>query len=266
MDTLYLNKWKKQKMFDLSWRVAVITGASSGLWKQMAHGFAQQWADLVILARRYEKLLELKEEIEKDYSVKVYPIKCDITSTEDINNAAALAEKEFWKVDILLNCAWDVRNAWLLDMKDEDWDYTIKVDLTWTFKVTRAFAEVMKKNNYWRIINIASMYGLVWCVNLPTIGYYASKWWVVNFTRATAAELAQYNITCNAICPWYFETELTIQNLEKPEFKTFMNEHVPMKRYWKSWELNAGAAFLASDEASYITWAILPIDWGYTAV
>ena len=264
MDNKYLNK--KTKMFDLSWRVAVITGASSGLWKQMAHGFAQQWADLVILARRYEKLLELKEEIEKEYSVKVYPIKCDITSTEDINNAATLAEKEFWKVDILLNCAWDVRNAWLLDMKDEDWEFTIKVDLTGTFKVTRAFAEVMKKNNYGRIINIASMYGLVWCVNLPTIGYYASKWWVVNFTRATAAELAQYNITCNAICPGYFETELTIQNLQKPEFRTFMNEHVPMKRYWKSWELNAGAVFLASDEASYITWAILPIDWGYTAV
>ena len=105
MDTLYLNKWKKQKMFDLSWRVAVVTGASSGLWKQMAHWFAEQWADLVILARRYEKLLELKEELENEHSIKVYPIKCDITSTEDINNAAASAEAEFGKVDILVNCA-----------------------------------------------------------------------------------------------------------------------------------------------------------------
>lgn len=253
-------------MFDLSWKVAVITWASSGLWKQMAHWFAQQWADLVILARRYEKLLELKEKLEKEFWVKVYPIKCDITSTEDIQNAADLTEKAFWKVDILLNCAWDVKSAWLLDMNDKERDFTINVDLTGTFKVTRAFAEIMRKNNYGRIINIASMYGLVWCVNLPSIGYYASKGWVVNFTRAIAAELAPYNITCNAICPGYFETELTIENLEKPEFKWFMNAHVPMKRYGRKWELNGAAVFLASDEASYVTWAILPVDGWYTCV
>lgn len=253
-------------MFDLSWRVAVITGASSGLWKQMAYWFSQQWADLVILARRYEKLLELKGKLEKEFWVKVYPIKCDITSTEDIQNAADLSEKAFWKVDILLNCAWDVKSAWLLDMNDKERDFTINVDLTGTFKVTRAFAEIMRKNNYGRIINIASMYGLVWCVNLPSIGYYASKGWVVNFTRAIAAELAPYNITCNAICPGYFETELTIENLEKPEFKWFMNAHVPMKRYGRKWELNGAAVFLASDEASYVTWAILPVDGWYTCV
>ena len=253
-------------MFDLTWRVAVVTWASSGLWKQMAHWFAQHWANLVLLARRYEKLQELKTELEWEYWIEVLPIKCDVTSSENIQNAADLAEKTFWKVDILLNCAWDVRNAWLLDMKDEVWEYTIRVDLTSVFKVTRAFAEIMKKNNYWRIINIASMYWMVWAVNLPTIGYYASKWWVVNFTRAIAAELAKYNITANAICPGYFETELTIENLEKPEFKAFMNEHVPLKRYWKMGELNAGAVFLASDEASYVTWVILPIDGWYTAV
>ncbi len=253
-------------MFDLSWRVAVITGASSGLWKQMAHGFAQQWADLVILARRYEKLLEIKEEIEKDYSVKVYPIKCDITSTEDINNAAELAEKEFWKVDILLNCAWDVRNAWLLDMKDEDWEFTIKVDLTGTFKVTRAFAEVMKKNNYGRIINIASMYGMVGNTEIPTIAYHSSKGGVINYTRAAAAELAKYNITVNCICPGYFYTELTTDVLNTESFQEFAKVHVPMGRYGMEGELNAAAIFLASDEASYVTGVILPVDGGYTCV
>lgn len=253
-------------MFDLTWKVAVVTWASSGLGKQMAHWFAQQWADLVVLARRYGKLVELKEELEKDFWAKVYPIKCDVTSTKDVENAAKLAEDAFWKVDILLNCAWAVKNAGLLNMKDDERDFTIESDLTSVFKVTRAFAEIMKKNKYWRIINIASMYGLIGSTNLPTIGYYASKWWVVNFTRAVAAELAQYNITCNAICPWYFETELTIKTLETPEFKGFMNEHVPMKRYWRKWELNWGAVFLASDESSYITWAIIPIDWWYTCV
>jgi gluconate 5-dehydrogenase len=132
--------------------------------------------------------------------------------------------------------------------------------------MTRAFANIMKKNNYWRIINIASMYGLVWNTKMWTIGYHSSKWWVVNFTRAVAAELADYGITCNAICPGYFETELTKSTLETDEFKQHIMTHVPLKRYWNPWELNAWAIFLASDEASYVTGIMLPIDWWYTCV
>jgi gluconate 5-dehydrogenase len=101
---------------------------------------------------------------------------------------------------------------------------------------------------------------------MGTIAYHAAKGGVINLTRATAAELAKYNITCNAICPWYFETELTRRTLETTEFKTYMKEFVPMKRYWKEGELNAWAIFLASDEASYITWITLPIDGWYTSI
>ncbi len=252
-------------MFDLKGRVAVISGASSGLGKQMARAFARQGASLAVLARRIEKLEELKKELEVN-GVKVLAIKCDVTSTEEINKAASLVEKEFGKVDILVNCAGSSKDKGVLDMNDEEWNFTIDTDLTSVFRMTRAFANIMKKRNYGRIINIASMYGMVGNSEIPTIAYHSSKGGVVNFTRAAAAELAPYNITVNAICPGYFYTELTTAVLDTPQFQEFAASHVPMKRYGKEGELNAGAIFLASKEASYVTGVILPIDGGYTAV
>lgn len=252
-------------MFSLKGRVAVITGASSGLGRQMSRAFASQGADVAILARRVERLEELKEELEKN-GIKCLPIKCDVTKTEDINNAAKLVEETFGKVDILLNCAGSSKDKGVLDMTDDEWDFTLDTDLTSVFKMTRAFANIMKKNNYGRIINIASMYGLVGNTALSTVAYHSSKGGVVNFTRAVAAELARYNITCNAICPGYFETELTKPVLDTKEFQEFMKGTVPMQRYGREGELNAGAIFLASDEASYVTGVILPIDGGYTCV
>ena len=252
-------------MFNLKGRVAVITGASSGLGKQMSEAFAKQGADLAILARRLDRLEELKTELEKE-GVKVLPIKCDVTNTEEINEAARKVEEVYGKVDILVNCAGSAKNAGVLNMTDEEWDFTISTDQTSVFKMTRAFANIMKKNNYGRIINIASMYGLVGNTALDTVAYHSSKGGVVNFTRAVAAELAKYNITCNAICPGYFDTELTHDTLVTDEFTAYMKQTVPLGRYGNKGELNAGAIFLASDEASYVTGVILPIDGGYTAV
>lgn len=252
-------------MFNLKGRVAVITGASSGLGKQMSEAFARQGADLVLLARRVERLEESKLKLE-GFGVKVLPIKCDVTLTEEIDAAAKKAEEVFGKVDILVNCAGASKDKGVLEMTDEEWDFTIATDLTSVFKVTRAFGNIMKKNNYGRIINIASMYGLVGNTAMGTIAYHSSKGGVVNFTRAAAAELAKYNITCNAICPGYFETELTSAVLNTPEFTEYMKRTVPMGRYGKEGELNAGAIFLASDESSYVTGTILTIDGGYTCV
>lgn len=252
-------------MFNLKGRVAVISGASSGLGSQMARGFAKQGADLVIMARRIEKLEGLAKEL-REFGVRCLPVKCDVTNVMEIEEAVKVVENEYGKVDILVNCAGSAKNNGVLDMTDEEWQFTIDTDLSSVFYVTRAFGNVMKKNNYGRIINIASMYGLVGNTAMDTVAYHSSKGGVVNFTRAVAAELAKYNITCNAICPGYFETELTHDTLVTDEFTQYMRATVPLGRYGHEGELNAGAIFLASDEASYVTGVILPIDGGYTAV
>ena len=252
-------------MFNLKDNVVVITGASSGLGRQMAKGFALQGANLVLLARRIERLEEVKLELEKE-GVKVLPIKCDVTSTEDIDAAVAKTKEVFGKVDVLVNCAGASKDKGVLDMADDEWDFTINTDLTSVFKMTRAFGNVMKENNYGRIINIASMYGMVGNSEIPTIAYHSSKGGVVNFTRAAAAELAPFNITVNCICPGYFYTELTTEVLDTENFQKFAESHVPMKRYGKEGELNAAAIFLAARENSYTTGVILPVDGGYTCV
>lgn len=253
-------------MFDLKGKVAVVSGASSGLGVQMATALARQGADLVLLARRKERLDDLAHILREGEGVKVLTVKCDVTSTDDINAAAEAAEKEYGCVDILVNCAGSSKDKGVLEMSDEEWDFTIATDETSVFKMTRAFAAIMKKNNYGRIINIASMYGLVGNTEIHTVAYHASKGAVVNFTRAVAAELATSGITCNAICPGYFETELTKAVLDTPRFQEFAKTHVPMERYGKPGELDAAVVFLASEEASYVTGLIMPVDGGYTAI
>ena len=253
-------------MFDLIDRVAVVTGASSGLGVQMASAFARQGAKLVLMAHRMERLEELAGKLTAEFGVEVLPIQCDVTKTEDIEAAANATEEKFGRVDILLNCAGSAENNGVLNMTDDEWDFTIATDQTSVFKMTRAFANIMKKNQYGRIINIASMYGLVGNTEIHTVAYHTSKGAVVNFTRAVAAELATDGITCNCICPGYFETELTKAVLDTEQFQTFAKTHVPMQRYGKPGELDAAAVFLASEESSYVTGAILPVDGGYTAV
>ncbi len=252
-------------MFNLKGRVAVVTGASSGLGMQMAKGLAAQGADLAILARRVNKLEEVKLEIEA-MGVKCLPVACDVTSVESVANAALEVEREYGKVDILINNAGKGATIPLENTTLEDWNGDLAVDLNGVFLTTREFGKVMIKNNYGRIINIASMYGIVGNTEIPSAAYHAAKGAVVNFTRATAAEWAKYGINCNCICPGYFATELTIDTLNTPDFQAYMKQTVPLARYGKEGELNAAAIFLASDESAYVTGVILPVDGGYTCV
>jgi gluconate 5-dehydrogenase len=217
------------------------------------------------MARRMEKLEKVAEEIEA-LGVKCLAIKCDVTDTNEVNRAAEETIKYYGKVDILVNNAGASRNAGVLEMTDEDWDFTMQADLTSVFKVTRAFAKYMVEKRYGRIINIASIYGQVGNTAMDTVAYHSSKGGVINFTRAVAAELAKYNITCNTISPGYFETELTADTLKTESFTKFMEVSVPLRRYGREGELNPAAVFLASDEASYITGQNIKVDGGYTSV
>ena len=122
------------------------------------------------------------------------------------------------------------------------------------------------KNNYGRIINFSSMYGLVGNMALPSSAYHAAKGGVVNLTRALAAEWAPKGITVNCICPGYFETELTVDTLKTDSFSEYMKATVPLGRYGNKGELDSAAIFLAVEASSYVTGVIIPVDGGYTCV
>ncbi|NLK69540.1 MAG: SDR family oxidoreductase [Clostridiaceae bacterium] len=254
-----------KNIFDFKGRVAVITGASSGLGVQMAKAFAKQGADVVIMARRLEKLEAVAKEIE-ELGVRCLPVRCDVTDTEAIKEAAALVEKEFGKVDILVNNAGSGHVGPAEETTDEQWGGTIRIDLDSVFKVSREFGKIMIKNKYGRIINISSMYGLVGNSALPSASYHAAKGGVVNLTRALAAEWAKHGINVNCICPGYFATELTIDTLNTESFTEYMKATVPLGRYGNEGELDSTALYLASEASSYVTGVIIPVDGGYTCV
>lgn len=261
-------------MFDYKGKVVAITGASSGLGKQMAEGYAQCGANLVLMARRVERLEASAKEWSEKYGIEVLPVACDVTSTDSINAAVAAADAKFGHVEVIVNCAGGEKGTGtpLVDFDKGDWEFTLNLDLTSVFEVTKVFTGYMKKNieagkqTYGRVINIASIYGLVGNTAIPTIAYHASKGAVVNFTRGAAAELAKCGITVNAICPGYFYTELTTETLDTEYFQNFAKQSVPMARYGKGGELNPAAVFLGAEESSYVTGQIIAVDGGYSCI
>lgn len=251
-------------MFDYKGKVVFITGGSAGIGKQMAQGFAEAGADLVISARREEVLAEAKKDLEQ-YGGRVLAVQCDVTNVEQIEAAVQKAIDEFGKIDVLVNNAGGNKPGSVLDYDDQAWDFTIETDLSSVMRMTRPVAKHMVEAGYGRIINIASMYGILG-TNQNASAYHAAKAGVINYTRAAAAELGEKGVTVNAICPGFFTTELTVDTLETDDFKAYMNISVPLNRPGKEGELNSGALFLGAEESSYVNGAILPIDGGWSAV
>ena len=156
-----------KQLFDLSGRVALVTGCSGGLGVQMAQALARQGADLVIIARRYEKLLEVKQQIEAEFGVKVLPIQCDITDTAAVDKMVDEAIAACGKIDIVVNNAGTGAVAPAEDITDAQFMNEVQIDLFGTFRVARAVAKKsMIPNRYGRIINIASMYAVWWAIRL----------------------------------------------------------------------------------------------------
>ncbi|MBR1477295.1 MAG: SDR family oxidoreductase [Lachnospiraceae bacterium] len=253
--------------FDLKGKVAVVTGCSTGLGVQMAHALANQGADIVALARRQNLIEEVAAEISKTYGVKAIGVPCDITDTDRIDAAVDTILKEMGHIDILINNAGTGAVAPAEDITDEQFANEINIDLTGTFKMSRAIAKkAMIPAKYGRIINIASMYGLVGNKIAPASPYHAAKGGVVNLTRALAAEWGDKGITVNAICPGYFETPLTKETLDSEYFQNYAKTMIPMARYGKEGELDTAAIFLASPLSTYVNGVILPVDGGYTSM
>lgn len=253
--------------FDLTGRVALITGCSTGLGVQMAKALANQGCSIVPVARREEKIREVAEMLRDDFGVEALPIRCDITDTKMVETVVDEALEHFGHVDILINNAGTGAVAPAEDITDQQFHNELDIDLFGTFRVARAVAKkAMIPARYGRIINIASMYGLVGNKIAPASPYHAAKGGVVNLTRALAAEWGKYNITVNSICPGYFCTPLTKETLDSQWFKDYAKGAIPMERYGVEGELDTAAIFLASQASSYVNGVMLPVDGGYTAM
>ncbi len=253
-------------LFNLSHKVAFITGASSGLGVQYAHALARQGANLVIAARRLEKLKNVAQEIEHEHGVQVLPVECDVTVEEQVESAVNKAIEEYGQLDILINNAGVSAIAPTQDLDQADWDKVIDVNLTGVYLCSKHAAKHMVEQNYGRIINTASMWGHVGNSYLPASAYHASKGGVINLTRALAAEWAGHNITVNAIGPGFFESEMTGQVHGDENFNNYLESMCPMKRWGKKGELDGAVVYLASDASSYMTGQTLYVDGGWTAV
>ncbi len=254
-------------LFDLKGRVAIVTGCSTGLGVQMAKALASHGADIVALARRKELIDQVAKEIADEYGVKAIGVQCDITDTEMVDASVDQVLKEFGRIDILINNAGTGGITPAEDVPDEMFYNEMNIDLFGTFRMARAVAKkAMIPAKYGRIINIASMYGLMGNKIAPSSPYHAAKGGVVNLTRALACEWGKYGITVNTICPGYFITPLTEETLNSDFFKEYSKGAIPLERYGKEGELDTAAVFLASQYSSYVTGAALPVDGGYTAM
>lgn len=233
----------------------------------MAHALANQGAHIVALARRRELIEKVAEEIKNVYGVDAIGVSCDITDTNRVDAAIDEIMAHFGKIDILINNAGTGAVAPAEDISDEQFSNEINIDLFGAFKMARAVAKkAMLPAGYGRIINIASMYGLVGNKIAPAAPYHAAKGGVVNLTRALACEWGDKGITVNAICPGYFETPLTKETLESEFFQNYAHTMIPMARYGKEGELDTATIFLASTESTYVNGTILPVDGGYTSL
>lgn len=253
--------------FDLKGQVAIVTGCSTGLGVQMSKALANQGANIVAVARRQNLIDEVAAKIKTEYGVETLAVKCDITDTDAVNAMVDAVLAKFGRVDILINNAGTGAVAPAEDITDEQFSNEMNIDLFGSFKVARAVAKkAMIPAKYGRIINIASMYGLVGNKIAGSAPYHAAKGGVVNMTRALAAEWGKYSITVNAICPGYFYTDLTRDTLNSDFFQQNAKTMIPEERYGEEGELDTAALFLASPASSYVTGVNLPVDGGYTAM
>ena len=251
----------KLAMFDLSGRVAIITGGCSGLGITFSEALAEAGADIVIadVLVGTPQCQEACSAIEK-LGVKVLPVKCDVTNPEDVDNLVATTVKEFGKIDILINSAGIFgENKRVVDMSPENWDRVIAVDMRGSFLCCRAAAREMIKRNEGKIINISSASSYK---ALPGMAAYAAaKAAIIMLTKTLALELARYNIQVNTLSPGYFLTPLNRDFFETEGGKKLISGW-PMRRPGNPDELKGMIVYLASSASSYTTGSEVHIEGG----
>ena len=252
-----------KELFDLTGRVAIVTGGSIGLGRQMAAGLAEMGANLVLCARQAERCQQAAEEL-RQLGVKAIAAACDVKSQASIQGLVQAALAEFGRIDILINNAGISWGAPAEEMSLEDWNKVIETNLTGTFLCAQAVGKVMIKQGRGKIINIASVAGLGGAPpELPAIGYHASKGGVISFTKDLACKWAAYNVQVNAIAPGWFPTHMSNRVLERNR-ELFLS-HIPLRRFGKDYDLKGAAVYLASDASDFVTGHVLVVDGGQSA-
>lgn len=254
-----------KNIFDLSGKVALVTGASSGLGVQFAKALANQGADVAIAARRMDRLEKVKQELEA-MGVRALAVQCDITKTDEIKAMVKTVKDHFGRIDILINNAGVGKGIPADTQTDEEWYSTTRINLDGVYFVAREVGKVMIEQKYGKIVNLGSIHSTVAMAGTPISAYCASKGGVLMLTKALATEWAQHNITVNAIGPAYFPSEMTKDVLALEAFDTVVKTYCPMGRTGRDGELDGAIVYFASDASSYTTGQYLPIDGGWTAI
>ncbi|MFB6242400.1 MAG: SDR family NAD(P)-dependent oxidoreductase [Candidatus Nanosalina sp.] len=241
---------------DLEGKVAIVTGGSSGIGKAIVERFSWEGAEVVIADVNEEKGQELAEETDSRF------MKCDVSSYEDVERVVEDTVDEFGKLDIMVNNAGIGSVEGIEEMDIEDYETTIEVDLNGVMYGCKAATPHLEETEGC-IINMASIYGLVG--DMGATAYNAAKGGVVNLTRSVADDLAQSNVRVNSICPGFVDTPMTDDIQEDEEFMEHIMNETPLGRMADPEEIASVAAFLASEEASYVTGVNMPVDGGWTS-
>ncbi len=247
-------------IFSLEEKVALITGAGQGIGAAMARGLAAAGANIAVADLDMEKAAALAESITQG-GVKAAPLQVDVAKADSVEKMTAAAFHAFGKIDILINNAGINIREECINMKEEDWDAVVAVNLKGTFLCSRAVGKIMIAQKKGKVINLASMMS---AVAQPNRGpYAASKGGIVQFTKVLALEWAQYNINVNAVGPGYVLTEINKNLMEDPATFDYFTSKIPLGRWSSTDDLIGPVVFLASSASDYVTGQVLYVDGGY---
>jgi 3-oxoacyl-[acyl-carrier protein] reductase len=244
-------------MKQLENQIAVVTGAGRGIGRAIALKFAADGADIVCVSRTQENSEKVAGEV-RALGRKAWAFAVDVADSIAVNAAAEKILSEAGRVDILVNNAGVTRDGLLMRMSDADWDTVLNTNLKGAFLFTKAFTRAFVKQRSGRIINVASVIGLIG--NAGQANYAASKAGLIGFTQSVARELASRGITVNALAPGFVETDMTAAL--SAELKTELLKKIPLNTLGQPEDIAHAAAFLASPEARYITGQVLTVDGG----
>ncbi len=241
----------------LQGKVAIVTGAAQGIGRAIAETLAQAGADIVVGDMDPGRSLETVNAVEK-LGRRALNVKVNVAEANDTKAMVEQVLKAWGKVDILVNNAGITRDGLLLRMKEEDWNLVLQVNLNGTFNCTKAVLQTMTKQRYGRIVNIASIVGVMG--NAGQANYAASKAAVIGFTKTVGREYASRNVTVNAVAPGFIDTAMT--HGLSADVKETLQKQIPLGRLGTAADIAAAVRFLVSEDAAYITGHVLHVNGG----